>query len=171
MGDDTALTVFDQLARVESRSEGNAIVVEELDGNGHRIYAPPPGAPAPSGPLSWSADGLAVSLDDGTVAVLDPATMTDYGEAQTVPGPIFAAAWSEGRLVGTTECCVASPMVTVDPSTGDRETERDVLAEVAVAAPDGGSPWGVLYLDANGDVRGTQGSDKPLVQSVSGLRW
>lgn len=161
----------DQVARVESRPEGNVVVVEELDGDGQATYSPPPGAPGPSGHLSWSADGLAVGQDDGTVAILDPGTATEYGQAQTMPGPIYRPAWSEGRLVGTTDCCVPSPIVTVDPSTGERQTEQGVRAQVAVATPGGGSPWGVMYLDANGDVRGTQGSDKPLVEAVSQLRW
>jgi hypothetical protein len=163
--------MHDQVARVESRPEGNVVIVEELDGDGQRIYTPLPGAASPSGPLSWSTSGLAVSQDDGTVAVLNPETMTEYVQAQTVPGPIFAATWNEGRLIGTAQCCDASPIVTVDPNTGNRETQQDVLAEVAVAASGGGSPWGVLYLDANGDVRGTQGPDGPLVQGVSQLRW
>lgn len=161
----------DEVARVESRPEGNVVVVEELDGDGQTTYSPAQGAPRPSGHLSWSADGLAVSQDNGTVAVLDPGTTIDYRHAGTVPGPIFAAAWSEGRLVGTTDCCAPAPIVTVDPSTGERQTERGVLARVAVATPGGGSPWGVLYLDDDGDVRGTQGPVKPLVEAVSQLRW
>lgn len=161
----------DQVARVESRPEGNVVVVEALDGGGQQTFTPSPGAVGPSGPLSWSADGLAVSQDDGTVAVLDLATTTEYSDAQTVPGPLYAASWSEGRLVGTEDCCAASPIVTVNPRTGDRETARDTLAEVAVAAAGGGSPGGVLYLDANGDVRGSQGIEGPLVEGVSQLRW
>lgn len=161
----------DQVARVESRAEGNVVVVEDLDGGGQQTFTPRPGTTGPSGPLSWSTDGLAVSQNDGTVAVLEPRETTEYSDAQTVPGPLYAASWSEGRLVGTEDCCVASPIVTVDPRTGERETVQDTLARVAVAAAGGGSPGGVLYLDANGDVRGSQGIEGPLVEGVSQLRW
>ena len=161
------------LARVEDRPDGTVVVVEDLHGSKRLTLTARSGRPHPSGPLSWSAHGrLAIGQDDDSVVVVDPDTTTDYPDTPTVAGPLVSPVWVDDAVVaGTSDCCSPSPIVTVDLNTGTRAIAARVDARQVVAVDGGGSPWGWIYLDPAGAVRGLQGPDGVLLDDIGRLHW
>lgn len=154
-------------------SERGATIVVENPANGViKTFPVPETSPSPTGPIAWSDDGrIAVGHADGSVRVLSLSDDLALEDAVLIDGPIYGPDWADDdTLVGTRECCGDSAIVTIDIDSGVM-SETGNVGSRAVDAGESGSPWGILYIDTNDSLRGTEGPDVAHLEDVAGVRW
>lgn len=159
------------IARVESHDGRTSVVTENLRTGVLATFDPPPDGPQPTGPLTWSPSGLlAVGHDDGSVAVFDLARDAVYEDADLIEGPLHAPDWTtDNTLIGTTDCCVQSPVQTAVVPDGAVEAVPDVEANQVVSPGPDRSPWGIFVLNPDGTVHGTNYPETIILIDVAQL--
>lgn len=159
-----------RIAYLRYDESGSAAVVVE-DRSSTLVVDDGVSSEQPPSSLRWSDEGLlAVGYGDGSVVVLDPSRSPDFVLAE-VDGPLHGVDWAGPMtLIGTAECCAVSQVLRVGIETGV-VTESGVEASQVASVAGGGSPWGVLYLDDDGALRGTEGPREALREIASIVRW